>query len=130
MKLIYFLTIQDVIRLHEKSIERFGGAPGIRDKNLLESAVVQPHVVIFKQYAHDDIFHMAAAYAFHIIKNHAFVDGNKRTGILSALTFLERNNYSIMTDSDSLYELALSIAQSHVNKDEIATFFKESSQII
>jgi len=126
MKLFYFLTVQDIIRLHDKSIERFGGAPGIRDIGLLESAAAQPSMFLFNKQIHETIFHMAAAYAFHIIKNHAFIDGNKRAGILAALTFLEKNNHIITTDPDTLYQLTLAIAQSEISTNEIATFFKES----
>jgi len=126
MKKIRFLTVQEVIKLHDIAVERFGGALGIRNKGLLESAIAQPKLVIFEKYVYKDLFQMAGAYAFHIIKNHAFIDGNKRTGILVALTFLDMNNYCIETDPESLYELAIIIAQSKLSKNQIAEFFRKN----
>jgi hypothetical protein len=74
-----FLTVAQVERLHEKLINRFGGSPGLRDRVLFESAVIQPRNVYY--YGQGDLFDIAAAYAFHISEAQAFLDGNKRTGM-------------------------------------------------
>jgi len=71
-----FLDVDDVLALHEAQMERFGGADGVRDQGLLESAVAQPQASFGGQYVHADLFTMAAAYAFHIAENQPFVDGN------------------------------------------------------
>ncbi len=126
---IDFLTFNDVCHLHDKIIHKYGGIMGIRDKHLLESACQQPQLFLFGEYVHSDIFHMAAAHSFHIIKNHPFVDGNKRTGILTALTFLERNGATVVTDFNSLFNVALDIAQSKLDKEQIAQFYGNSSTI-
>jgi death-on-curing protein len=111
--------------MHEMIIARFGGAPGIRDLKLLESALNQPLKTI--DYGSDSersVEYLAATYFFHIIKNHAFVDGNKRTGLLVATTFLARNKFAFEMDFDELYGLALKTAESKVNKKEISLLFK------
>jgi death on curing protein len=122
MNEITFLTIGDVIDIHDSLIEEYGGASGLRDRGLLESAIAQAK--LHKQFiVNSDLFHIAAIYAFHIIKNHAFVDGNKRTGTLAALAFLVKNRVLVVANSDALYELAIKIACSEINKEEIAEFF-------
>jgi death on curing protein len=119
-----FLTIDDVLRMHNYAIAEYGGSVGIRDINLLESAVAQPEMFVFGEYVHKDIFHMGAAYSFHIIKNHPFVDGNKRTGIIAALTFFDYNSIFLTVDLKSLYNFAIDIADSKLSKEQIAEFYK------
>jgi len=82
-----FLTLEEVIAIHDEEVEAFGGTLGIRDLNGLESAVAMPQASFGDQFLHRDIFEMAAAYAFHIAENQPFLDGNKRTGLAAALTF-------------------------------------------
>lgn len=77
---IDFLHLDDVVAIHLDQIERYGGEAGIRDAGLLESAVAQARATFGGEFLHADLFQMAAAYLFHIAKNHPFVDGNKRTG--------------------------------------------------
>ena len=128
---IIFISVEDAIYLHKIIIARFGGASGIRDVKLLESALDQPLKAI--EYGDDsekEITYLAATYFFHIIKNHAFVDGNKRTGLLVASTFLAKNGYGLEVDFDALYEVAIKTAESSLNKEEISKFFKTSIKAI
>jgi death-on-curing protein len=90
-----FLDIEDVIELHATQLAIYGGGAGLRDRGLLESAVVQPQLFFDGEFAHPGLFEMAAAYLFHIVSNHPFVDGNKRAGVLAALVFLDVNGISI-----------------------------------
>jgi death-on-curing protein len=90
-----FLSVATVLVIHEESLARFGGSAGVRDQALLESAVAQASVTFGGDYLHEDLFAMAAAYLFHIVKNHPFVDGNKRAGLGAALAFLDGNGVSI-----------------------------------
>lgn len=130
MSEINFLTIEDVLLLHKKVMERFGNKTyALRDRGLLESAVFQPQALAFGEYLHKDIYEMAAAYCYHIIKNHPFIDGNKRTGILTALTFLEKNGISISATSDEIYMFALDVASSKITKDAASKFFMAHSEI-
>ena len=115
-----FLTLDDVLEIHALQLERFGGGAGVRDRALLESAVAQPRATIGGTFLHDDIFSMAAAYLFHLVRAHAFVDGNKRVGLLAALVFLEINGISVETASHTLYELTMAVAEGRATKDEVA----------
>ncbi len=88
MNKIVFLKSKDLLDIHEFVINKYGGAAGTRDLNLLDSAANQPNATFDRIFVHKDIYEMAATYFFHVIKNHAFVDGNKRTGIVCTNTFL------------------------------------------
>jgi death-on-curing protein len=90
------------------------------DRGLLESAVAQPQASFGGQFAHEGLFAMAAAYLFHIVSNHPFVDGNKRAGMLTAVVFLDVNGISIDHPSDKLYELTMNVAESRINKAAVA----------
>ena len=114
-----FLTVDDVLMIHEDQIELFGGASGIRDHGLLESAIAQPQMSFGDTFAHRDLFEMAAAYLFHLTSNHPFIDGNKRIGLASALVFLEINGIEITQGTDLLYELTMSVARGSADKLEI-----------
>ncbi len=91
MKEPLFLTLAEVIEIHNDQIKRYGGSAAIRNIGLLQSAIAQPPASFSGQWLHGDIFMMAAAYAFHICGNHPFIDGNKRTALASALVFLRLN---------------------------------------
>jgi death-on-curing protein len=124
---IYFLTLTDVKMIHVDQIKRYGGIQGIRDINLLDSALNYPQATFDQQYVHPDIYHMAAAYAFSLIKNHPFLDGNKRTGILVALLFLAYNDIDLTASQEELYDLTMQIAESKITEDNIALFFRNKS---
>jgi len=115
-----FLDTEDVIELHATQLEIYGGSPGLRDRGLLESAVAQPQTSFAGEFAHDGLFAMAAAYLFHIVSNHAFVDGNKRAGVLSAVVFLDVNGISINHPSEALYELTMGVAEGRIEKPAVA----------
>jgi death on curing protein len=115
-----FLDIDDVVGLHADQLAEFGGADGLRDRGLLESAIAQPQASFGGQYMHDGLFAMAAAYLFHIAANHPFVDGNKRTGLLAALVFLDINGINIEQPNDELYDLTMGVASGQIAKAEIA----------
>lgn len=115
-----FLDVDDVLELHATQLEVYGGLVGLRDRGLLESAVAQPQVSFGGVLAHEGLFAMAAAYLFHIVSNHPFLDGNKRTGMLSAIVFLDVNGISINHPSDALYALTMGVAESRIDKAAIA----------
>ena len=111
-----FLDVEDVIEIHAAQLEVYGGSAGLRDRGLLESAVAQPRSSFGGQFAHGGLFSMAAAYLFHIVKNHPFVDGNKRAGMLAAVVFLDVNGISINHPSEALYELTMGVAEGRIDK--------------
>jgi len=123
-----FLDLEDVLELHALQLARYGGADGLRDRGLLESALAQPQATFDGAFVHDGLFVMAAAYLFHIVQNHAFVDGNKRTGLLAALVFLDLNGISITHGSPGLYELTLGVAEGRVTKTAAAETLRRIAQ--
>ncbi len=118
--IIRFLERDEVLELHEGLVRRFGGATGLRDAGLLESALNQPRATFGGEYLHADVVDMAAAYLFHLVEAHAFVDGNKRIGLHSALVFLVDNGVAVPTSSSpGLYELTMSVARGELKKSEV-----------
>lgn len=125
MKDILFLTLAEVVDIHCNQIKLYGGLPGIRDINLLSSAIAMPHASFHGEYLHNDIYEMAAAYAFHIGKNHPFIDGNKRTALVSALVFLDLNGISISDSQGKLYDAMLDLSTGKLNKSEFASILRK-----
>ena len=119
-----FLTLDDIIESHQNQIDTYGGSHGIRDIGLLESAIAQPEASFGGQYLHADIFEMAAAYIYHLVMNHPFVDVNKRVGLEAALIFLEINNENLKASDQELVDLVLKTTAGQVGKREIAEFFR------
>lgn len=124
---IDFLSVDDVLEIHADQIERYGGEHGVRELGLLESAVQQPQAGFNGEYLHTDIYEMAAAYAFHIVQNHPFIDGNKRAGAASSLVFLDINNIEITAPKGSIYDITIAVATGKCTKAEIAEFFRKHS---
>jgi death-on-curing protein len=105
--MIKFLTLEQILRLHDAVIKKFGGLKGVRDSNLLFSSVESPKMSIFGEELYPSVFDKAAAYLFNIVCNHPFNDGNKRTGAGCAYLFLQLNKARIVFDSapnDRAYE--------------------------
>lgn len=123
-----FLTLGEVMEIHRDQIRRYGGDVGVRDVGLLQSAVAMPAARFGGRFLHKDLYEMAAAYLFHIVQNHPFVDGNKRTGAVVALVFLSLNGVEVEADEDSLYGMVLSVARGKADKTAIARFFREHAR--
>ena len=124
MKVIDFLTLDDVLVAHLDQIRRYGGDYALRDAGILESAIAQPQAAFGGQPLHAFPFEMAAAYLYHIVQNHPFVDGNKRTGAVAALLFLDLNGIEIDASKGSLYDLTIAVATGRSGKPEAAQFFQ------
>jgi death-on-curing protein len=121
---ILFLTFEDVLEAHEISLERWAGTDGIRDEGALRSAVAQPQATFDGVYLHVDVFAMAAAYAFHISEAQAFLDGNKRTAALAAVTFLDMNGFRIGQHDDILFLALHEIAARKMTKADLAELLR------
>jgi len=119
-----FLTLDEILALHEDQIGRYGGRRGVRDLSLLASAMGMPAATFDGVLLHNDLFEMAAAYLFHIARNHPFVDGNKRTALAAALTFLWLNGFKLVADEAALTDLVVKVAVGEVTKSEAAVFLK------
>lgn len=123
-----FLTLEDVLLIHDEQIEVYGGIQGIRDAGLLESAVMTAQASFGGEYLHQSIFEMAAAYAFHIAENQPFLDGNKRTALVSALVFLDINGIEILDANMKLYDAMIAIAAKVMDKYDFAELLKNLSE--
>lgn len=119
-----FLTPAETIEIHRYQIGHFGGPDGLRSTDLLKSAVGMPASTFDGNYPHPTIPDMAAAYLFHIVGNHPFVDGNKRVGTMSALVFLELNGYDFDASDDELTGVVLQVADGKMPKEKLSLFFR------
>ncbi len=121
-----FLSKSTVLKIHHRQVEKFGGTAGVRDEGLLESALAQPQATFFGEYLHVTIYEQAAAYLYHIAKNHPFIDGNKRTAFAVMDTFLRINNYVLNTNNQETYTLVLQVAEGSIDKKEIANYLEQN----
>ena len=119
-----FLTLDEVLGIHADQIRRYGGRPGLRDLGLLQSALAMPETTFGGEFLHGTVFEMAGAYLFHLARKHPFVDGNKRTALMSALVFLGLNGQRLDAESEALYELVDGVAAGSVDKAEVSVFFR------
>ena len=119
---IYFLSLEEIFEIHTDQIKRYGGKMGIRDQNLLLSAIAQPPAQFNGEYLHQSLHDKAAAYLFHICQNHPFIDGNKRVALVSLLVFLDLNGESIDYIEEDLENLTLKVAGGKMRKEGITKF--------
>ena len=120
-----FLDTETIHQLHRRSLERFGGTNGLRDIGLIESAIAAAENVY--HYERADFFIIAATYAFHIAQAQAFLDGNKRTAVLSALTFLDRNGVDRTPSNAEIYAALIAIAEKRMDKPGLAELFRRAA---
>lgn len=125
MPRIIFLNLGEVLEIHRDQIARYGGSSGLRDLDLLKSAVAMPQATFDGKFLHTDIFEMAAACLFHIVGNHPFLDGNKRVGAVVCLVFLELNGYEFTAPEKELAEIVFALARGEVTKADIAIFVRK-----
>jgi len=124
-----FLSLDEVLEIHQQQIELYGGSAGIRDTTGLESAIATPQATFDGVFLHETIPAMAAAYLFHLCQNHAFIDGNKRVGANAAITFLLMNGWEPLFNEDELVELVLAVASSGIGKPQVARIFESRCRV-
>jgi death-on-curing protein len=117
-----WISKKAVLAMHSAQLAEHGGSNGIRDETLLDSALAKPRNV-FAYVDQPDIFRLAASYAFGIARNHAFVDGNKRTALVVSLTFLDRNGWDIEATKEDLYFTFLHLADGSLTEEELTAWF-------
>lgn len=120
-----WLTRQSILAIHTQLLARFGGNAGIRDDNMLESALAKPRQL--HTYGDPDIHAMAAAYAFGIVKNHPFVDGNKRAGFVAAYTFLGINGVDLAAPEEEAVLFTRGLAAGDITLEEYTLWLQKSS---
>ena len=116
---------EDCLAIHEKLIERFGGLQGIRDEGLLDSALNKPLHVF--NYGKPTVFELAASYALGIVKNHPFLDGNKRTGFVAAALFIEANGFSFQATEEEAVLETLALAAGERTEADYAAWLARNS---
>lgn len=118
-----WLSREAVEIMHEEQIAEHGGLPGLKDDNALEAAIARP--LNKAAYGENDLFTLAAAYLYGLVRNHPFSDGNKRTGYLAAFTFLYINGYLIEADDGMIVALVLGVAAGEIDEVGATLFFKD-----
>ncbi|MDX2240367.1 MAG: type II toxin-antitoxin system death-on-curing family toxin [Leptolyngbyaceae cyanobacterium bins.302] len=121
-----FLTLPEVLALHDDQVSRFGGTSGLRDLGLLESDLTQPQATFGGELLHPTIYEQAAAYLYHLAMNHPFLDGNKRTAFAVMDAFLRLNGYRLSLSDDGAYQLVLDVVQRAVSKEALSDRLKET----
>ena len=119
-----FISLDEVLELHEDQISSFGGTPGVRDEGLLESALAQPQATFGGELLHPTIAEQAAAYLYHIAMNHPFIDGNKRSAFAVTDTFLRLNGFYLNLTDEAAYDLVMQVARGIMTKEELSTEFE------
>lgn len=125
MQIPEFVPKVDVLAIHQRQVEKFGGLDGIRDEGLLDSALAQPQATFFGQLLHPTISTQAAAYLYHLAKNHPFLDGNKRTAFATTIAFLGMNGYELNISEEAAYHLVIQVAQGEISKEELTLLLKQ-----
>lgn len=124
-----YLSENEIIELHDRVIGPFGGISGVRDQGALESCVVQPRTAVFGVERFPTLFDKAAAYCYFIVRLHPFFDGNKRTGLAAAITFLLENGIAPTFDERTMYDAILSVVKGEMDVEGLAAIFRKPSEI-
>src|SRR3977135_36838 len=119
-----WVTYEQVIAIHSRQLRKFGGAPGLRDDGLLRSALERP--VNKWQYEQADLAALAAAYAFGLAKNHAFVDGNKRIAFMAMIIFLRKNGVAFDPEPAQSTAIILALAAGEVSEESLTRWIRDN----
>jgi death on curing protein len=119
-----WLSYDEIIAAHSRQLRRFGGAPGLRDEGMLQSALERP--INKWRYEQAELPDLAAAYAFGLAKNHAFVDGNKRISFIAMVAFLRRNGVRFAPDPAQATAIILSLAAGEVSEESLARWIRDN----
>ena len=119
-----WITYEQAIALHSRQLRRFGGAPGLRDEGMLRSALERP--VNKWSYEQAELAELAAAYAFGLAKNHAFIDGNKRIAFMSMMVFLRKNGIAFAPDPAQATTIILALAAGEVSEESLTRWIRDN----
>lgn len=123
----HFIPNRIVATIHSDLLQRYGGRPGLRDAGLLDSALAQPKMTVGGKFVHRTVFDKAAAYGFHVCRNHPFVDGNKRVAFVLMDMFLQKNGWEIVAAEEAAYSMMMSLAEGKLPKTQLSRWLKEHS---
>jgi len=124
---VNFLTTSRVLAIHDQMVKRFGGSHGVRDLGLVESAVARPQSGFGGEYLYKNIFEMTAALLQSLLKNHPFIDGNKRTALTSAGILLKLNGIKLINNHSQEVEFAVKVDNQNLSLEEISKWLKDHS---
>lgn len=124
---ISYLTLEQILVIHENQIDNYGGSHGLRDLALLESAVFRPQSTFSGEDLYPTIFDKAAALIHSLIQNHPFIDGNKRTATASTIVFLINNGYELQVDNDAIVKVVLEIAEKKITLQNLSVWLKDNT---
>src|SRR5215831_17170691 len=119
-----WVTYDQVVATHSRQLRRFGGAPGLRDEGMLLSALERP--INKWQYEQPDLAALAAAYAFGLAKNHAFVDGNKRAAFMTMTVFLRKNSVAFAPDPAHATAIMMSLAAGEISEQSLSRWILDN----
>jgi death on curing protein len=119
-----WITYEQAIAIHSRQLRRFGGAPGLRDEGMLRSALERP--VNKWTYEQSPLAELAAAYAFGLAKNHAFIDGNKRIAFMAMMTFLHKNGVAFAPDPAQATKIVLALAAGEVSEESLVRWIRDN----
>jgi death on curing protein len=124
---VRFIPQEVVLTIHADLLQRYGGEAGLRDAGLLDSALAQAKITVGGKYAHRSIFDKAAAYGFHVCKNHPFIDGNKRVAFVLMDIFLQKNGWEVESTEEEAYRMMMDLASGKLTKSQLSNWLKEHS---
>ena len=124
---IRFIPDDIVPLIHADLLRRYGGRPGLRDRNLLAFALAQPKMTFEGRFLHRTVFDKAAAYGYHICKDHPFVDGNKRLAFVLMDIFLQRNGWNLTASEEDAYSIMITLARGELTKSALAKWLRQHS---
>lgn len=127
MKSITFIPKELIIYFYDQLVQNYGGAYGIRDEKLLDSALEQPKATYGGNYLHDTLMKMAAAYGYHLCNNHPFVDGNKRIALIAMDVFLQRNGFEIVATEKEAYQIMILLSSGRLSKNNLVTWLENNT---
>ena len=130
MKAVRYLSLDMVVAIHDDMVERYGGSFGIRDLNLIQSALARPQASFAGQDLYPTIIDKAAALFHSLLFNHAFIDANKRTAITSLARFLYMNGYDLMVSNKEFVSFPLRVENTHPGIEEIASWIEKHAKKI
>jgi death-on-curing protein len=122
--MVRFLLNEIVMAIHDDQIRLYGGAYGVRDDAALDAALHMPQAQFSGQFLHSTIFHMAAAYGFHLCQNHPFLDGNKRTAGMAMFIFLKLNGLEPIATESDYYAVMMAVASGNMSKEQLADWLQ------
>lgn len=119
-----YLTLDEIFAIHDRAIREYGGSPELMNLGHLEATLAAPRQTMFGEELYPNVFSKAAILFYLLIKNHPFVDGNKRTAFLALMRFLKINGYTLDATNDELYQFTIDVASSVLTKEEVEMWIK------